>query len=109
MKTINALGIHNIKAALTKAAMAAVVAGVAFMATPAANAQVAFGVHVGRFGGGYIAPRPIYAAPRPIYGPPVYVTPAYGYEGPRYAGPGYYDRRAWDHRDWDRHDRRFER
>jgi hypothetical protein len=105
MKLTNALKLNTVKTLTTKAAMVAVLAGAAFLATPTkANAQVAFGVRVGHVGVGYVAPRRYYVAPyERVYAPPVYVAPApvYGYYGPRVI----YDRRH----DWDRHDRRFYR
>ncbi len=112
MKIVNALT-ANIEAVLTRTAMVALVAGAAFMATPAkANAQVSFGVRVGPVVGGYgyVRPRPIYVEPRPVYVPPVYGAPVYGYYGAR---PGYDRHDAWvrheelDRRhDWDRRDYR---
>jgi hypothetical protein len=108
MKLTNALKLNNVKELTTKAAMVAVLAGAAFLATPTkANAQVALGVRIGHarvgVGVGYVAPRPYYGAPYgpvyapPVYAPPVYVAPAaaYGYYGPGVV----YDRRGWDHRD----------
>jgi hypothetical protein len=100
MKIVNALTNTNVKALFTRTAMAVFVAGAALMATPAkANAQVSFGIRVGR---PHYAPAPIYVAPRPIYVPPVRVYAPGVYVAPAY---GYYDRRAefYRHHDWDRH------
>jgi len=95
MKLTNALTFNTVKAVLTRTALATVVAGAAFLATPTqANAQVAWGVRIGPVA---IARRPIYIAPAPVY-----VAPAYGYYGPRV----FYDRRFHD---WDHRDRRFYR
>lgn len=100
------LSIVNVKALLTRAAVAGVVAGAAFLAAPQkANAQVAFGVQFGRpvyRGPVYRGPayrRPVYAAP--VYGPRYYAPApvvAYGYG----YSPGFgYDR----HLAWERHER----
>jgi hypothetical protein len=80
-------------------------AATAAVATPRANAQVAFGVRIG--GPRYYAPAPVavpdyrvynYAAPAyPAYG---YAAPAYGWDHRRYE-----DWRAheyWEHRNFDR-------
>jgi hypothetical protein len=102
MKLINALKLNNVKTAVTRAAAIALVAGAAFLATPAkANAQVAVGFRAGHVGIGVGIRGSVYVAPRRYYAPPVYVAPApvYGYYGPRVV----YDRRfGW-------HDRRFYR
>jgi hypothetical protein len=104
MKITNVLNLANAKALLTRAAMVGLVAGAAFMATPAkANAQVALGLRIGHARVGVYAPGPAYYNPAPVYyNPgPVYVAPAYGYAyGYR---PDY--NRYRDHRDFD-HDRR---
>ena len=102
MKLTNALKLNNVKTALTRAAAVALVAGAAFLATPAkANAQVAVGFRAGHVAVGVGIPGRVYAAPAPYYAAPVYVAPApvYGYYGPRVI----YERRfGW-------HDRRFYR
>jgi hypothetical protein len=100
MKLTNVLTLTTVKAVLTRTAMAAVVAGAAFLAAPTqANAQVAWGVRVGPVA---IARRPVYIAPVPVH-----VAPAYGYYGQRVVyGPRFEDRRFHD---WDRHDRRYYR
>ena len=85
----------NLKALLTKAAIAGLVAGAAFMAAPQqANAQVAVGLRFGHARVGVYAPGPVYAEPYRYYAPPpVYVAPpVYGYYGGRY-----YERR-WNGR-----------
>ena len=75
------------------------IAGMAMTAaTPAAKAQVAFGVEVG--GPRYYAP-----APRPVY-----VAPGYGYAAPAYGyvAPGYWQQRraeAWREHEWREHER----
>jgi len=102
MKLTNALKLTNVKTAVTRAAAVALVAGAAFLATPAkANAQVAFGFRAHHVAVGVGLPGPVYVGPRRYYAPPVYVAPApvYGYYGPRVI----YERRfGW-------HDRRFYR
>jgi hypothetical protein len=102
MKLIKALKLTNVKTVITRAAAVALIAGAAFLATPAkANAQVAVGFRAGHVRVGVGIPGPVYVAPRPYYRAPVYVAPApvYGYYGPRVV----YDRRfGW-------HDRRFYR
>ncbi len=102
MKLINALKLTNVKTAVTRAAAVALVAGAAFLATPAkANAQVAVGFRAGHVAVGVGIPGRVYVASRPYYAAPVYVAPepVYGYYGPRVV----YDR----HLGW--HDRRFYR
>lgn len=110
MKLTNALNLVNAKAFFTRAAMVGLVAGAAFMATPAkANAQVAFGLRVGHARVGVYAPGPVYYNPAPVYynPAPVYAAPAYGYgyEGYRHDRDWDRDRRDFDRRDYD-HDRR---
>ncbi len=82
----------NVKALFTKAALAGLVAGAAFMAAPQkANAQVAFGIQLGR--PGYVARVPVYQQPYvETYNAGYYAAPApyaYGFDG---------------RRDWDRHE-----
>lgn len=88
--------------------LGALVVGAAALtaATPAANAQVAFGVTVG--GPRYYAPVP---APRPVYRPYVYEP---GFAAYGYAPGGYWAQRrqedwraraAWDRRHNERYDR----
>jgi hypothetical protein len=100
MKLANALKLNNVKTAVTRAAAVALVAGAAFLATPAkANAQVAFGFRAGHVRVGVGIPGPVYVAPRPYYPAPVYVAPApvYRYYGPRvvYGRPYWHDRRFY--------------
>ena len=101
MKMIDALKRNNLKTIITRAATVALVAGAAFLATPAkANAQAVFGFRAGHVGVRVGIPGPVYVAPRPYYAPPVYVAPApvYGYYGPRvvYGGrPYWHDRRFY--------------
>jgi hypothetical protein len=102
MKLTNAITLNTVKTAVTRAAAIALVAGAAFLATPAkANAQVAVGFRAGHVRVGVGIPGPVYAVPRPYYPAPRYVAPApgYGFYGPRVV----YERRfGW-------HDRRFYR
>ncbi len=85
--------IQTLKANMVKLLTAGALAGVALVATPQhAQAQVRFGIQIGR-------PAPVYAAPAPYY------EPAYG---PVY-GPGFYGPRGvFLRHDW-RYDRGFHR
>jgi hypothetical protein len=100
MKLTNALKLNHVRTAVTRAAAIALVAGAAFLATPAkANAQVAVGFRDHHVGVAIGFPGPVYVAPRRYYAPPVYVAPApvYRYYGPRvvYGRPYWHDRRFY--------------
>ncbi len=111
MKIANMLRISDVKAHFTKAAIAGLFAGAAFMAAPQkASAQVAFGIEIGH--PGYVRRVPVYQQPYvETYAANTFYAPApYAYAG--------YDadrRRDWDrhefeeHRDFRRDDRDFRR
>ena len=111
MKISNVLHLADAKTLITRAAMVGLVAGAAFLATPAkANAQVALGLRIGHARVGVYAPGPAYYNPGSAYYNP---APVYYNPGPVYVAPapvygyGYRHDHDWarDHRDFYR-DRR---
>jgi hypothetical protein len=106
MKLTHALKLTNVKTTVARAAAVALVAGAAFLATPAkANAQVAFGFRTHHVAVGVGLPGPVYGGPGRYYAPPVYVAPAPVYSFER----GYYGPRVVYERRFGWHDRRFYR
>ena len=83
---------------ITKWMTGAALAGALLFAAPhKADAQVSFGIRVGRpYYGGYYGYRPYYggyyARPYPVYGPGYYAPP-YGYYSPYY-------RHEWREHEW---------
>ena len=85
--------IQTLKANMVKLLTAGALAGVALVATPQhAQAQVRFGIRIGR-------PAPVYVAPVPYDGPAF---------GPAYGAGFYGPRRVYVRHDW-REDRGFHR